>query len=84
MKTYTRHECERQHRTVRTFLRCAIKRLEWVHGRGDIACIAWCRVPTVQLFTTAEDAENARHMIDTTGCGGRCTGRHDVVRVVIR
>lgn len=83
MKMYRNHRCESQHRTERTFIKCAIGRLAWVHGIGDLALIAWCRVPTVTLHSDAANAKKAMEVIDGTGCGGRCTGRHEIVRVVL-
>ena len=83
MKVYWRHRCTSLHRTPRTFLRCAIRRLEWVHGTGDIALIAWCSVPTITLHETTEAAESVRELIDAGGCGGRCHRQHDIVRIAL-
>lgn len=81
MKIYRFHRCYSVHRTARTFVKCSIRRLEWVHGTGQIALIAWCRVPTVTLYRDADDALNAKQMIDGGGCGGQCNGRHDIVLI---
>lgn len=83
MKIYRNHRCFSQHRTTRTFIKCAIRRLEWVHGTGNLALIAWCRVPTVTLYSDVTDAESAKRMIDGGGCGGGCNRRHEIVRVVL-
>jgi hypothetical protein len=80
---YRQHNCQRRHRTVNTFMKCAIPRAAWVLGDGPYACIAWCRVPTVTLFDTLDDAVKARAWIDATACGGRCQRRHQVVRVEV-
>lgn len=81
MKVYSRHYCEAHHRTERTFLKCALRRLEWVHGRGDIALIAWCKYVTVTLYGSVADAEKAKTWIDNGGCGGGCHKSHDIVRI---
>ena len=81
IKTYRRHRCESQHRTYRTFLKCAIRRLEWVMGDGQFAVIAWCGVPTVTLHKRLEDARDAWETVNATGCGGRCSRRHEIVRL---
>lgn len=82
MKTYRNHRCTSQHRTPRAFVKCAIKRLEWVQGDGHLALIAWCKVPTVTLHTDMATALSAKQMIDGTGCGGRCQNRHEIVQVL--
>jgi hypothetical protein len=81
MKVYRRHNCTRSHRSARTFMKCAIPKAAWIVGRGDYASIAWCDVPTVELYATQEDAERAKATIDRTGCGGRCQRRHEVVQI---
>jgi hypothetical protein len=83
MKTYRRHNCTARHRTTRTFMACAIPRAAWVMGEGEYASIAWCHTPTVILWDTLAEAESAKAMIDSTGCGGRCYRRHEIVRVVV-
>lgn len=83
MKTYRNHNCNRSHKTTRTFLKCAIPNNAWVAGQGDIAVISWCRVPTVTLWTDIEDALRSKAMIDDTACGGRCIRHHDLVKVVL-
>jgi hypothetical protein len=64
-------------------MRCAISRAAWIDGTGDYALIAWCRVPTVTLWGELTAAEQQKAIIDRTGCGGRCSGRHEIVRVVL-
>jgi len=81
MKTYRRHHCERQHRTVKTFLRCAIPRHHWIAGEGSIALISWCGGPTISLWLDTEAAEDSKGWIDTYKCGHACTGRHEIVRI---
>lgn len=81
MKTYRRHNCERQHRTFNVLARCMVPRAAWVDGEGEFALIAWCRVPTVSLWTDLADAESSKQMIDRMACGGFCRGRHEIVRL---
>lgn len=81
MKTYRRHRCDRQHRTERTFMECAFPKAAWVVGSGRFAVLAWCQVLTVSLHETEERAHDSCAFIDRTRCGGRCTGRHEVVEV---
>ena len=83
MKIYRRHNCEAQHRTPRALMKCAVPRAAWVAGSGEFALIAWCGEPTITLWGRAAEAEEQREMLAGTGCGGRCTRRHEVVRVVL-
>lgn len=83
LKKYSQHNCNSKHRTVKTFLKCAIPKVNFLHGRGHIAVIAWCRVPTVSLWTHAHDAAEAKRMIDDSACGGLCRRRHDIVEVIL-
>jgi hypothetical protein len=52
-------------------------------GSGEYASIAWCGSPTVILCHTLEEAEQLKAQIDSTACGGRCKGWHEIVRVEI-
>ena len=81
MKTYRQHKCTAHHRTERTFLKCAIPRAAWVSGHGQFALIAWCRVPTITLHQQLDDAEESKATIDSTGCGGACKRRHEIIRI---
>ncbi|OAV63122.1 hypothetical protein [Enteractinococcus helveticum] len=83
MKIYRKHYCLKQHKTARTFLKCAIPRNAWISGTGNIAVIAWCRVPTITLWGNEVDAYRAKKMIDDSACGGNCNRRHDIVKVEI-
>ena len=80
MKTYMDHRCAAHHRTVQTFLKCAIPRAAWVHGAGPIALIAWCTVPPVTLWPDVSSAEESKRLIDRTGCGHACYQKHEIVR----
>jgi hypothetical protein len=79
MKTYSRHNCDRHHRTAATFIKCAIRPLAWVEGNGNYAFITWCRIPAVSLWPTAEAAHAAAER--TQVCGGMCVRNHDVVYI---
>lgn len=82
MKTYRRHYCDSNHRTIRTLAKCMFPRAQWIGGVGEYACLAWCRVLTVQLYRTVEEAEAAKRLIDSDACGGLCSNRHEIVRIV--
>ena len=86
MKTYRRHNCERSHRTYLTFAKCVFPRAIWIEGEGPWAVLAWCgRGPTrsttltVTLWATGPEANEALGPIDSSGCGGGCTGRHEII-----
>lgn len=79
---WRRHNCRAKHRTTKTFMKCAVPRAAWVHGSGEYATVAWCGTPTVMLHGTLEQAVEAKAWIDSTGCGGRCKRRHQIVRVM--
>ncbi|GAB3389175.1 hypothetical protein GCM10027568_11050 [Humibacter soli] len=81
VKVYRRHRCGSTHRTAATFIRCAIRRLEWVHGSGEYALIAWCKAPTVTLFASVSDAERQKEVIDQLACGGSCKRHHEIVAI---
>jgi hypothetical protein len=80
---WSQHPCDRRHRKEAAFIKCAIPKLEWVDGEGPYACIAWCRVPTATLWATYSEALRAKRDIDYRACGGRCTRRHQIVRIVL-
>lgn len=79
MKVYRRHRCASRHRTHRTLAKCMFRRAAWIAGTGPYALIAWCSTPTITLWPTAEAAETQCRSLSRTACGGRCTGRHEVV-----
>ncbi len=80
-KVYRRHNCARGHRMWNAFARCVWPRAVWVNGEGPWASVAYCGGTTVMLFTTLVNATDAKGSIDAYGCGGRCGGRHEVVRL---
>jgi hypothetical protein len=75
------HNCSKQHRTYRVLARCAWKQAEWIKGDGSYAVLAHCRVLTVQLYVTAEEAEAAKAFIDRLGCGGFCAKQHELIKL---
>ena len=81
VKTYRHHYCERTHRTNQTLARCIWPRAAWIHGDGPYALLAWCRVLTVSLHDDPDVALESKQTIDASACGGRCTGRHEIVRL---
>lgn len=83
MKVYRNHRCGRKHKSEAAFLRCAFPTLSWVVGDGNYAVIAWCRTPTVTLWLKTDLAQAALTELNALACGGRCVGRHDLVRIEI-
>lgn len=79
MKTYRRHNCNRQHRSHNTLTRCMFPRAVWISGEGPYASLAWCRDLTIVLFDNESEALTAKYNIDKSGCGGACTGHHEIV-----
>lgn len=86
VKVYRRHNCNAKHRTFNVWLRCVLKKANWIAGKRDgsarYALLAWCGSGpypiylTVTLWTDGYEAvERAKHLI----CGGKCTGNHEVV-----
>ena len=53
----------------------------WITGNGPWASLAYCKVLTVCLYATREQAHAARAFIDQTGCGGGCYGDHRVINI---
>jgi hypothetical protein len=52
----------------------------WIIGGGEYASVAHCHPgATVMLLRTRMEAEIAKGAIDDTGCGGRCSGQHEIV-----
>jgi hypothetical protein len=83
MKTYRRHNCTRTHRTWATLAKCIWPRALWIHGNGPYASIARCgRGTTIQLCPTATDAQQMKDVIDSSGCGGLCQRRHELIELV--
>jgi hypothetical protein len=83
VKTYRRHGCERRHRTYLTLAKCIWRRAGWIAGEGPFAVLAWCRVLTVTLHATHDGALESKRIIDLSACGGRCTGRHEIIRLQV-
>lgn len=79
---YTRHYCPRNHRTMKTLTACLWPRAHWVLSYGNYASVSKCRGTTVWLWPTPAEALAAKAAIDATYCGGRCTGRHQVIELL--
>jgi hypothetical protein len=72
--------CGARHRTWRTLAECRWPKAIWVYGNGRWASVSDCRpAVTVELHPTRESAEQAKRIIDTTACGGRCSRQHLIV-----
>lgn len=59
------------------------RRAAWIDGDGPFALLAHCRVLTVTLHATRERAEHSKGIIDSTGCGGCCVRKHEIVELTI-
>lgn len=75
----TGDECLIEHRSYRTRAQCEWPYAVWIVGRGRFATLAWCRVLSVMLHDTLEDAQQAQDTINRYGCGGMCTRDHRIV-----
>jgi hypothetical protein len=73
--------CGRRHRTYRTLAECRYPYAAWVNGEGPWATLARCRAFTLTLHASEAEAVSAKAQIDHTGCGGKCSGKHSVVRL---
>jgi len=81
MKVYRRHPCGRRHRTWRALAGCMFQRAAWIAGDGPYAVLAWCGVTSVTLHPDETAAAQALEVVDGSGCGGRCTRDHELVRL---
>jgi len=43
------------------------------------ASAAYCGTTTVMLFASLAEAEHAKSLIDSTGCGHACRAEHELV-----
>lgn len=71
-----------RHRTLATVAKCLIPGAAWYEGQGPFALIAWCGRAGVSLHADQPKAERDKELIDSTGCGGSCRRRHEIVRLV--
>lgn len=89
MKTYRQHYCERKHRTMAATAKCLWPRAVWIDGEGPYLVLAWCGSRgratslTVTLHETPDAAAEAKAFIDSHGCGGGCSGRHELVHIAL-
>ena len=54
---------------------------EWVTGEGPFALVEPCRVLTIQLFPTRDEALMAKFLVDGAGCGDGCLQDHRLVNL---
>lgn len=80
MKTYRRHNCTAQHKTNRTFLKCALRNINWISGEGNYAVIAWCN-RTITLWHEQDRAQQALDLITSDRCGHRCRHNHELITI---
>ena len=74
--------CGRRHRTADAWVQCRFGKPLWTEGRGRYASVSLCHGDvTVIFFSTREDAEQAKRVIDNTACGGCCRRRHFVMEL---
>lgn len=78
------HNCTKQHRNYQTMAMCMFPRNAWIIGEGPYMSIAFCGSITIMLFTDPAEALKAKTEIDDTQCGGRCSGRHEVIQIELR
>lgn len=79
-----RHNCYRTHRTFEHFANCAFRRAIWVSGDGEWGTVSYCKAMTkVMLHKTEARAREKLSLIDNSACGGLCTNRHEIVRLVL-
>jgi hypothetical protein len=76
------HTCGKSHRAYQGVAKCRWgRRAEWIDGEGPFAVLARCRVLTITLWPTLQEAKDAKAEIDDTGCGGMCSNRHEIVNL---
>jgi hypothetical protein len=64
------------------FARCIRRHAIWCQGKGEFALLAYCGDElTITRWDNLEEAIQRKHMIDSTGCGGRCCRVHIIVQV---
>ncbi|WP_157498323.1 hypothetical protein [Leifsonia sp. Leaf336] len=80
MKTYRQHNCQSKHRTNHTFLNCALHNINWIHGNGNYAVIAWCN-RTITLWHERPLAQQALDIINADACGHRCRHNHELITI---
>lgn len=80
-------DCGKMHRTFKTVAKCRWPSAHWVTGNGPWASFSACgsgrydSALTIMLFKTRAEADQAKAIIDSSACGGRCTKRHWVTRL---
>jgi hypothetical protein len=64
------------------FACCMRKHAVWCQGEGEFALLAYCGDElTITRWGNLEEAIQSKHMIDSSGCGGRCCRVHIIVQV---
>ena len=75
------HNCPRKHRSWEAVAKCIWRNAD-VDGPGRWCSVSYCHAaPIVYLFETKAEARAAKELIDGSGCGGCCTGTHELVRL---
>ncbi|GAB3154210.1 hypothetical protein GCM10027258_57750 [Amycolatopsis stemonae] len=86
-KVYRQHNCARKHRTFLAMAKCIWRRAVWITGEGPYATVSRCAhgpyelAVTVRLHADLDSAQSSLKLINDTGCGGRCSNRHELVEL---
>lgn len=75
------HRCGRGHRAWPALAHCVFRDAAWVSGDGPFAVVVWCGVTHVSLHPDEPTAREELKTIGASGCGGRCTRDHELVRL---
>lgn len=73
------HDCPVRHQHTRAFARCLWPRAVWISGSGPHALLAHCPPLTISLWSDLQAAQQAKWLIDATGCGHACRGTHEII-----
>jgi hypothetical protein len=81
--------CPRRHRSYAAFAHCYWRDHAWIEGNGPYGTVSYCdsfgcrrgeSSTTIMLWGTEAAARSALRSLH---CGSRCTGDHDLVRLVL-
>lgn len=81
MKTYRYHPCTSHHATYRAKAECIFGGSIVVEGEGPFATVARCRVPSISLYATRAEAEDALAVLNTFYCGPGCYRNHEAAEI---
>jgi hypothetical protein len=83
MRRYSRHNCDKTHRTYNALARCIFRpeRPYWIWGEGPFALICRCDGLTISLHQIEREALADKRQIDRAGCCSPCERRHEIVAI---